>query len=130
MRVIELAQVPNQSFSVTLEGVRWDLTIKQANTSMAMDAVADGVEVVRGQRIVAGMPIIPYHYLQQDGNFLITTENDQLPDWERFDLDQVLIYATFNEIASADREVLSWPSIPAYQSSQPVINNLLIVLEP
>lgn len=130
MQIIDITQVPNQSFTITLEGVRWDLTIKQAETSMLMDAVADGVSVVAGQRIVAGTPIIPYEYLAQDGNFLIMTENDELPNWERFEVDQVLIYAAFDEIAAIPPEVVSFPKVPAYQSSQPVINNLIIVLEP
>lgn len=130
MQIIDITQVPNQSFTITLEGVRWDLTIKQAETSMLMDAVADGVSVVTGQRIVAGAPIIPYKYLAQDGNFLIMTENDELPNWERFEVDQALIYATFDEIAAIPPEVVSFAKVPAYQSSQPVINNLIIVLEP
>lgn len=130
MQIIDIAQVPNQSFTITPEGVRWDLTIKQATSSMFMDAVADGVPIVTGQRIVAGTPIIPYQYLAQDGNFLIMTENDELPNWERFEVDQVLIYATLDEIAAIPPEVVSFPKVPAYQSSQPVINNLIIVLEP
>lgn len=130
MQIIDIAQGPNQSFTITLEGVRWDLTIKQATSSMFMDAVADGVPIVTGQRIVAGTPIIPYQYLAQDGNFLIMTENDELPNWERFEVDQVLVYATFEEIAAVPTEVISFPQPPAYQSSQPVINNLIIVLEP
>ena len=130
MQIIDIAQIPNQSFTITLDGVRWDLTIKEANSSMCMDAVADGVPVVTGQRIVAGTPIIPYQYLAQEGNFLIMTENDELQNWERFEVDQVLIYATFDEIAAAPSEVLSWPSVKPYPSSQPIINGLIIVLEP
>ena len=130
MHIIDIAQVPNQSFSVTLEGVRWDIRLKQATTSMIADLSADGVQVVSGQRIVAGTPIIPYQYLAGDGNFLITTENDDLPNWELFGVNQIPIYATFDEISAAPPEVLSWPKLPAYQSSQPIINNLIIVLEP
>lgn len=130
MQIIDIAQAPNQSFSVTLEGVRWDVRLKQAVTSMAADLSADGVPVVTGQRIVAGAPIIPYQYLIGDGNFLIMTENDDIPNWELFSVNQVLIYASFDEISAATPEVLSWPKIPAYQSSQPIINNLIIVLEP
>lgn len=130
MQIIDISQVPNQSFSVTLEGVRWDIRIKQAVSSMTADLTADGVQIVTGQRIVAGTPIIPYEYLINDGNFLIMTESDELPNWELFDVNQVLIYANFEEISAATPEVLSWPPLPAYQSSQPIINNLAIVLEP
>lgn len=130
MQVIELAQIPNLSFTITLEGIRWGVRIKQAVTSMIMDLSADGVVVVSGARLVAGSPVIPYAYLQGDGNFMVLTELDEIPDWERFSIDQLLVYATFDEISASPREVLSWPKSSIYQSSQPIINNLIIVLEP
>jgi len=128
MDLIELAQVPNQSFSVTLEGVRWDITIKQAREVMVVDLVRDSIEILRGQRIVAGTPIIPYRHLQGDGNFLLLTDGDELPNWERFEVDQQLIYATAAEIAAIPAEALQWPILAAYQSNQLVINNLIISL--
>lgn len=128
MDLIELAQVPNQSFSVTLEGVRWDITIKQAREVMVVDLVRDSIEILRGQRIVAGTPIIPYRNLQGDGNFLLLTDGDELPNWERFEVDQQLIYANAAEIAVIPAEALQWPILAAYQSNQLVINNLIISL--
>lgn len=130
MQVIELAQIPNLSFTITLEGIRWDVRIKQAVNSMIMDLSADGVVIVSGARLVAGSPVIPYAYLQGDGNFMVLTELDEIPNWERFSIDQLLVYATFDEISASPREVVRWPKKTAYQSSQPIINNLIIVLEP
>lgn len=128
MDLIELARVPNQSFSVTLEGVRWDITIKQAREVMIVDISRDSIEILRGQRIVAGTPIIPYRYLQEDGNFLLLTDGDELPNWERFEVDQQLIYASAAEIAAIPAEALQWPILAAYQSNQLVINSLIISL--
>lgn len=101
MRIIDIDAVPNQSFSVTLDGDRWDFVIKQARTSMFTDVTLNDVVILSGQRLVAGAPIIPYEHLQSHGNFIILTENDELPNWERFGMDQVMVYSTAAEIAAA-----------------------------
>lgn len=102
MRLIDITATPNQSFSVTLEGARWDFTIKQAVHCMVCDVTLDDTVILRGQRIVAGTPIIPYKYLQGSGNFVLLTENDELPFWDRFGVDQILVYATPAEILAAE----------------------------
>lgn len=101
MQIIDIDPTPNQSFSVTLDGNRWDFVIKQAVTSMIANVVLNDTTILSGQILVAGTPIIPYEYLQGSGNFLILTENDDLPNWERFGVDQLMIYASPQEIAEA-----------------------------
>lgn len=101
MRVIDIDQTPNQSFSVTIDGNRWGLTIKQAVSSMFADVTLNDVYLLRGQILVAGTPIIPYERMQANGNFILLTENDEMPNWERFGVDQTLVYATADEIAGA-----------------------------
>lgn len=104
MRIIEMAATPNQSFSVTLEGNRWDFVIKQAVTSMIADVTLNEVMRLTGIRIVAESPIIPYEYLQGAGNFIILTENEEIPYWDRFGVDQIMVFATIEEIAEAKAE--------------------------
>lgn len=101
MRIIDLDAVPNQSFSVTLNGDRWDFVIKQAKECMFADVTLNDTVILSGQRLVAGTPVIPYEHLQGRGNFIILTENDELPDWQRFGMDQIMVYATAEEIAQA-----------------------------
>lgn len=101
MRIIDIDPVPNQSFSVTLDGNRWDFVIKQARTSMFADVTLNDTVILSGQRLVAGAPIIPYEFLQGDGNFIILTENDEMPNWERFGMDQIMVYSSAAEIAAA-----------------------------
>lgn len=104
MRIIELAATSNQSFSVTLEGNRWDFVIKQAVTSMIADVTLNEVMRLTGIRIVAETPIIPYEYLQGAGNFIVLTENEEIPYWERFGVDQIMVFATAEEIEAAKAE--------------------------
>lgn len=101
MRDIPLDPVPNQQVIVSLDGNRWQLTIKAARGVMCADILLNDQTLLQGQRIVAGTPLIPYRHLQGAGNFLLLTENDSLPDWRRFGTDQQLIYASAEEIASA-----------------------------
>ncbi len=101
MLVIDIDQTPNQKFSVTINGNRWAITLKQAVGSMFADIALNDVTLLSGQRLVCGTPIIPYERLQGLGNFIILTEGGELPSWERFGVDQTLVYATPEEIAAA-----------------------------
>lgn len=104
MQTIELQAIPNQSFSVTLDGNRWDFVIKEAVSSIICDITLNDEVILRGQRIVAETPIIPYEFLQAEGNFILLTEDEQIPYWDRFGVDQVLVYASAAEVAAARAE--------------------------
>lgn len=97
MRTINLDAIPNQELSVTLDGNRWDITIKECNGVMSATLLLNDVPLLSGQRIVAGSPLIPYRYMQGSGNFWILTENDELPDYNRFGVDQQFIYMSPGE---------------------------------
>ncbi|MDR0805941.1 MAG: hypothetical protein LBN41_04225 [Enterobacteriaceae bacterium] len=92
MRTIPLTAIPNQRLTVTINNARWELTIKQARGMMVCDVMRDDTYLIRGTRIVANAPIIPSHYLSNNGNFAILTENDELPRWEKFESNQTLVY--------------------------------------
>lgn len=98
MRTIALDSVPNQTLSVTLDNNRWDITIKEADGVMCATLNLNDVLVISGQRIVAGSPLIPYRYLQGSGNFWLLTEDDELPFYTRFGVDQQFVYASPGEL--------------------------------
>lgn len=102
MRDITLLAVPNQTFSATINGVLWELTIKAAIGTMLADVRRDGVDLVLGQRIVAEYPILPYRYLSHQGNFAILTRDGELPWWEEFGRSQSLIYLEPAEVGIDD----------------------------
>lgn len=97
MREIDLAQEPNQTLSVVLDGQRWDITLKVGQSMMFIDLQIDGVYLLRGQRLVADQAVIPYRYLIGPGNFVLTTNNEENPWWEKFGVSQFLIYVSKNE---------------------------------
>ncbi len=102
MRDISLLAVPNQTFSATINGVLWELTIKVAVGTMLADVRRDGVDLVLGQRIIAEFPILPYRYLSNQGNFAILTRDGELPWWEEFGRSQSMIYLEPAEVGIDD----------------------------
>lgn len=100
MRTIPIQQTANQSLTVTLDGNRWSLTIKAANEMMCVDIDLNDTPILRGQRVVAGMPVIPYRRIAPNqGNFMFVTERDENPWWERFTVDQSLHYVTAEDLS-------------------------------
>lgn len=102
MRQIKLLSFPNQAFSVTIGESLWNISIKQANNSMFADIRRNNEVLILGQRILPNQPIIPYRYLSTYGNFILLTTNDEIPNWQRFNIDQTLIYLDPQEIGIND----------------------------
>lgn len=98
MQELPLINAANQSFDVTLDAGQFSIAIREANGVMIADVALNGVAVVSGQPCLAGEPIIPYAYLQ-DGNFVFSTLNDDLPYWDQFGITQALYYLTDAEMA-------------------------------
>ena len=46
-----------------------------------------------------GMPLLPYRY-QERGNFLLLTNEGDLPDFTQFGVTQFLVYLTAAELAT------------------------------
>jgi len=97
MKLIQLEAIPNQKFSLVLDGTRYILWFRAAGSIMAVTITKNDVEIVSGRRCVAGSPLIPFEYLEA-GNFVFQTQNYELPWWENFGVTQSLIYVTQTEI--------------------------------
>jgi hypothetical protein len=110
---IPLAQVPNQSLTLNLDGNLYDINIWACDNNgadlstgiMAFDIAINGVAIVTGARALPDYPIIPYAYLE-DGNFIVSTMNGDYPDWNQFGITQSLIYASQAELAMFQPVVL------------------------
>lgn len=94
---IPLQAVPNQKITTTLENNLYELTFRTCGNIMSVDIVRNSETIETGIRCEAGVPLIPYEYLE-DGNFLILTQNDDYPWYEQFGITQYLVYLTFEEI--------------------------------
>lgn len=97
MRTIPLAAVPNQKITVQLDDLRMVVTVKEARGVMCASLERDGLTIVSSVRLLAGEPLVPYRYLE-NGNFMLLTIEDDLPDWRQFGLTQELVYLSQAEI--------------------------------
>ncbi|MGJ0509064.1 MAG: phage baseplate plug family protein [Methylocystis sp.] len=95
---IELAPVPNQKLTIQLNDETYEITLRETGGVMSADVKRGDEYVVRGARVVAGTPLVPYEYLIE-GNFVLNTENEEYPSYLMFGTTQTLLYVTADEIA-------------------------------
>lgn len=116
MRIVPLSPAPNQSFTVTLDGVRWGLRLTAGGGVTIVDATRDGSTLLTGARGLAGEPLIPYAYLQT-GNFIFLVNGGDLPDYRAFGVSQFLIYLSADEIADLNNDPLTVGSLDQFTPS-------------
>lgn len=105
MIVIPITNIPNQSLSIPLGDNNYQIRIHCCNdnieigtTIMAVDIYKNDEIVVLGIRAQPGYPLLPYPYMQKDGNFIFVTNNDEYPNWRLFGVNQYLIYVSRSEL--------------------------------
>ena len=125
---IDLASVPHQSFSITIDNHFYQIAIDQiagevavqngvvtavSDVVMASTLSIDGILIQSGMRIVPGMPLMPYLYEEIDGNFILLTDNDDYPDYTQFGTNQFLVYASPSEleIIRSTYNAGTWPKV-------------------
>lgn len=100
--IVQLEAVPNQSFDVVLENVRYSFRFVACFDCMAVDIARDGVDIVRGARVVNGSLLIPSQYQYYNGgNFAIISSSEDIPYYDQFGITQFLIYYTADEMREA-----------------------------
>ena len=97
MIFIPLSNVPNQSFSIVLDGNQYDIWLYVANNVTAIDLVRNNEDILLGHRIPANSLVIPYRYLE-DGNFVFVTENADYPIYTEFGITQFMFYLSQQEL--------------------------------
>lgn len=98
MKLIDLKAIPNQKFTIIEDGHQYDIrifTLSHTN-DMAIDVEIDGVAVASGFKIVPNLALLYKHF--QAGNFLMTTKNDELINYELFGVTQFLYYIPVSEL--------------------------------
>lgn len=97
MQQIPIQALPNQSFSVQLDGNQWDWTIELVGEAIAVSLSLNSVVVLTGLNIASGSRIIPAEY-EEAGNFVLVTMSQQVPDYTQFGTSQQLIYLNATEL--------------------------------
>lgn len=96
---VGIAAVANQSFSVQIDDRTYAIGLRETNGVMCASITRDGVAVVTNMRLTAGTPVLPYRY-QEEGNFVMLTENEALPYYDQFGVTQFLVYLSASELTT------------------------------
>lgn len=97
MRNIGIDPIPNQSFSIRLDNQRYDFVLKETRGVMSVSIARDDIQLLSNCRVCAGTPLLPYKF-QEEGNFMLLTEDEDLPDWTQFGVTQSLVYLSIAEV--------------------------------
>lgn len=97
---LTIDKTANQTLSSLLDEASYKITLKALTNGMFIDIERDDVMIIQGLRIVGNTPIIPYPYLEH-GNFILATQNGDIPDYTQFGTTQFLYYVTVEELEIA-----------------------------
>lgn len=112
MMQVPIQAIPNQSFSIILDGNTWNFLLKTVEDTTAVSLTLNGIDIIDSSRAASGALIIPSRY-EEAGNFFFTTANYQLPFYTSFNISQSLIYVSATELAEFRMSPLS-PITAAY----------------
>ena len=99
MLQIPISAVVNQTFSIVLDSIQYDLAIYLAKNIMAMDITRNNTSILLGARLLPNSLIIPYQYLE-NGNFFMTSEDGQYPIYTEFGVTQFMYYLSQAELTA------------------------------
>lgn len=99
MQTIPIQALTSQSFNISLDDNQWDITIKYTEGTISVTLYLNTVLVIQNTRAVANEKIIPAKY-QENGNFAIITQNNEIPDYLKFGVTQSLVYISADELAA------------------------------
>jgi hypothetical protein len=92
MKIIPLRALPNQRFTFEHGEDRWEMHVGATGDVMFADVTFNDEIILLGSRIVAETPLIPYQYLALAGNFVLLTEDNDMPNWKKFETNQQLVF--------------------------------------
>lgn len=98
MQIIPVKPIPSQTLSFVDSGNNsWNIEIRLTELMMSFSFTRNSNVLITGIHAVAGYRIIPYNYLE-DGNFVLVTQNQEVPDYNKFGLTQSLVFLSQQEI--------------------------------
>lgn len=98
MQQIPINAIPNQELALQLDDVLFDIFLRYTQGVMSMTILINNILTIENLRVVAGQKVIPSLY-EESGNFIFITQNFELPDYTKFGVSQILVYASVAELA-------------------------------
>lgn len=102
MQIVPIQPLPNQEFTIQLDGNSFDIILKSASGITAVSIAINTVPIIKNMRAVSAMRLIPSQY-QESGNFAFSTLNYEMPYYAFFGVSQFLIYTSAAELQQLRR---------------------------
>ena len=96
---INLEAIPNQVVQYDTDDYSYKIRLFLCGDIMSYDLQRDEEYIIRAGKLNPYGQLIPYSYELKDGNFFISTNNDNLVDYTKFNDTQYLYYATSEQFA-------------------------------
>lgn len=101
---IDVQQLPNQEFEKEIDGKRYTIKLRTFHGITLADITIDDTVVKRAIRVCPNVPIIPYKYLTQGGNFVFYSIDGSYPHYTQFGITQQLVYMTDEELQELQQD--------------------------
>lgn len=95
---VTLAPIPNQNLTITIDGARFNFTIKCFDNIATYSISINDKEILSNFRFIDRQLCIPYNHLSEFGNFYLYTNGEDI-DYLKFNKSQFLYYLTNEEVA-------------------------------
>ena len=98
MTTIELQPIPNQTVQFQAGEETYTIRVKKTKNAMICDIERNGTPVIMGLVCNPFTRLIPYKYLETNGNFAFDTMHNRLIDYTLFGTSQFLYYIPSEEL--------------------------------
>lgn len=100
MKLIELNNIPNQVFNVTLDDNQYRVQVRTIQDLTFLSVWKNEEILFYNQICVPNEFINPYNYLSTDGKFYFRCLDDEYPNYNQFGNTQYLLFLSKEEVDS------------------------------
>lgn len=98
MQQLKLQPIPAQTLTyLDTSSNQWEIGVKLVELSLAFSFTLNGVLLIENVCAVSGFKLIPFEYLSTS-NFVLVTQNQQIPDYQQLGISQFLIALSADEV--------------------------------
>lgn len=101
MYLIDLTSIPNQTFSINLDGVNYRIALRTIQEMTYMSVWANGEILFYNQLCVPNAYVNPYNYVGVNGKFFFKCINNDYPNYQLFGNTQSLYFVPSEEVSNA-----------------------------
>ena len=98
MYLIELNQIPNQTFTIMIENVNYRIELRTIQNSTYMSAWANGELLFYNQLCTPNAFVNPYNYVSDGGKFFFKCLDNEYPTYKSFGKNQALYFYAKDEV--------------------------------